>query len=242
MQVSEPFLSRTSLLIGAEGVEQLASARLLLAGVGGVGSYAAEALVRAGIGQLTLVDGDTVHPSNINRQLHALNSTLGCVKVDLMAERLLQINPALKITVMQLILTPENIPSVLTSDYSMLLDAIDTIPAKLALIRHARASMMPVISSMGAAGRLDPTRVKLGDLADSHGCRLARKLRKELRKCGIERGVTVVYSDEQVADGYLGCQEQVGERRPLGSISYLPAIFGLFMASAAIRQLLPRQR
>lgn len=242
MQVSEPFLSRTALLTGAEGLTQLASARLLLAGVGGVGSYAAEALVRAGIGQLTLVDGDRIHPSNCNRQLHALQGTVGLPKVEVMVQRMMQINPALISSAHQVVLTPENIPSLITPDYSMVLDAIDSFPAKLALLRHCIAMKIPVVSSMGAAGKLDPTRVKLGDLMDSHGCRLARKLRKELRKCGIERGVTVVYSDEQVADGYLGCQEQAGERRPLGSISYLPAIFGLFMASAAIRQLLPRQR
>jgi tRNA A37 threonylcarbamoyladenosine dehydratase len=212
---------------------------VLVVGIGGVGSYAAEALARAGVGSLTLIDGDLVQASNINRQLHALVSTVGKPKVEVMAERLLQINPALQVTVLQQLVTPDNVFSLLSPGYDLVLDAIDTFSAKLALVQGCLEQGIPVISSMGAAGKLDPTRIKIADIADSHGCRLARKLRKELRRSGIARGVTVVYSDEPCMTEQLGVADTSGDtRRPLGSISYLPATFGLFMASEAIQRLL----
>ncbi|MCE1227025.1 MAG: tRNA threonylcarbamoyladenosine dehydratase [Geobacteraceae bacterium] len=231
--------SRTSLLIGDAGLQRLAAARVLVAGVGGVGSYAVEALARAGIGTLTLVDSDTVQASNINRQLHALTTTLGKAKVAVMAERLLQINLGLLITPRQELITPDNVPALLEPGYDLVLDAIDSLNAKLALLQNCVERQIPVISSMGAAGKLDPTRIRISDIADSQGCRLARKLRKELRRSGISSGVTVIYSDEPCNLERLGEPEAEGERRPLGTISYLPAAFGLFMASEAIRRLLP---
>ncbi|MDK9718614.1 MAG: tRNA threonylcarbamoyladenosine dehydratase [Trichlorobacter sp.] len=230
--------SRTALLIGDAGLQRLAAARVLVAGVGGVGSYAVEALVRAGVGTLTLIDSDTVQTSNINRQLHALTTTLGRAKVEVMAERLLQINPGLRVTPLQELITPDNVPVLLVPGYDLVLDAIDTLSAKLALLQNCLERQIPVISSMGAAGKLDPTRIKISDIADSQGCRLARKLRKELRRGGIASGVTVVYSDEPCSLERLGEPEAEGERRPLGTISYLPAAFGLFMASEAIKRLL----
>ena len=234
----EQIFSRTALLIGDDGLQRLAAARVLVAGVGGVGSYAVEALARAGIGTLTLVDSDVVQASNINRQLHALTTTLGQPKVAVMAERLLQINPDLQVTPLQELITSDNVPVLLEPGYDLVLDAIDTLSAKLTLLQNCVERQIPVISSMGAAGKLDPTRIQLADIADSQGCRLARKLRKELRRSGISTGVTVVYSDEPCSLERLGEPEAEGERRPLGTISYLPAAFGLFMASAAIRRLL----
>lgn len=234
----EQIFSRTSLLIGDAGLQRLAAAKVLVAGVGGVGSYAVEALARAGVGCLTLVDSDTVHPSNINRQLHALTTTVGQPKVAVMTERLLQINPGLQVTPLQELIIPDNVLGLLEPGYDLVLDAIDTFSAKLALLQNCVERGLPVISSMGAAGKLDPSRIKIADIADSQGCRLARKLRKELRRSGITSGVTVVYSDEPCSLERLGEPEAEGERRPLGTISYLPAAFGLFMASEAIKRLL----
>jgi tRNA A37 threonylcarbamoyladenosine dehydratase len=230
--------SRTALLLGDEAISRLTAARVLVAGIGGVGSFAVEALARAGVGSLTLVDSDTVHPSNINRQLHALTTTVGQPKVGVMAERLLQINPGLQVTPLQELITPDNVSSLLEPGYDLVLDAIDSFSAKLALLQSCVERRIPVISSMGAAGKLDPTRVQIADIAESQGCRLARKLRKELRRGGISSGVTVIYSDEPCCLERLGEPEAEGDRRPLGTISYLPATFGLFMASAAIKRLL----
>jgi tRNA A37 threonylcarbamoyladenosine dehydratase len=156
-----------------------------------------------------------------------------------MAERLMQINPNLKVTPLQVLITPETVPDLLVTGYDLVLDAIDTFSAKLALVKYCVEHRVSVISSMGAAGKLDPTRIQIADVADSHGCRLARKLRKELRRNGISSGVTVVYSNEPCMTEQLGSADSIGDtRRPLGSISYLPASFGLFMAGAAIKRLL----
>ena len=234
-----PDFSRTALLVGEEGLACLAASRLLVAGVGGVGSYAVEALARAGVGQLTLVDSDTIHPSNINRQLHALTTTVGLSKVAVMAERLQQINPSLQVTPLEMLITPDTVDELLHPGYDLVLDAIDSFSAKLSLIQNCVERRTTVISSMGAAGKLDPARIRIADIADSHGCRLARKLRKELRRGGISSGVTVVYSDEPGSFEQRGVADAGDDgRRPLGSISYLPAAFGLFMAAAAVRHLL----
>ena len=237
--MSSAIFSRTALLVGEAGLARLAAARVVVAGVGGVGSYAAEALARAGVGNLTLIDSDLVAASNINRQLHALSSTVGLPKVAVMAERLQQINPALVLTLCQTLITPDNVPELLSSGYDLVLDAIDSFSAKLALLQGCVEQQIAVISSMGAAGKRDPSQVRIADLSESHGCRLARKVRKELRRTGISSGVTVVYSAEPCNVERLGETDSGGDaRRPLGSISYLPATFGLFMASAAIRTLL----
>jgi len=239
--LEQDIFSRTALLLGDDSYSGLTSARVLLVGVGGVGGYAAEALVRTGIGSLTLIDGDVVQPSNINRQLHALTTTIGQPKVAVMAERLQLINPALSVSTLQLVVTPENIPQLLAEPYDLVLDAIDSFDAKLALIKGCVERGIPVIASMGAAGKLDPTRVRCGDLAESQGCRLARKLRKLLRRDGITNGVRVIYSDEAFASHGFGEKEPEGDaRRPMGSISYLPAMFGLQMAAEAVRLLVKK--
>lgn len=232
--------SRTSLLVGEAGLARLASARVLIAGVGGVGSYAAEALGRAGVESLTLIDSDVIHASNVNRQLHALTTTLGLPKVVVMAERLRTINPNLQVIPQQLLITPDNVAELLATKYDLVLDAIDTFSAKLALLQRCVAQQVTVISSMGAAGKLDPTRVTVADIGETQGCRLARKLRKQLRRQGIEQGITVVYSDEPCREGRFGEAEQdaADTRRALGSISFLPGTFGLCMAGEAVRRIL----
>lgn len=236
--------TRTALLVGDAGLSHMAAARLLLVGIGGVGSYAAEAVCRAGVGSITLVDADVIQPSNVNRQLHALTSTIGQPKVMVMAERLQQINPDLVCVPHQLVVTPENVAELLSPGYDLVLDAIDTFSAKLALISGCVQRDIPVIASMGAAGKLDPSRIRVADLAESQGCRLARKLRKLLRREGIASGVRVVYSDEPFADTGFGERsvEEGDARRPLGTISYLPAMFGLQMAAEAVRLLLKKKR
>ena len=235
--------SRTALLVGEQGLARLRAARVAVVGIGGVGSYAAEALVRAGVGGLTLVDSDLIQASNINRQLHALQTTVGRPKVAVMAERLLQINPELIVTPLQQRLTPDNVYELLDQPYTLVLDAIDSFAAKCALVQGCVARWIPAISSMGAAGKLDPSRVQVADISVSHGCRLARKLRKELRRAGIARGVQVVFSDEPFAAEGIGPQPDPGDsRRPLGSISFLPAVFGLQMAAAAIRTILAAEK
>jgi len=232
-------LSRTALLVGEDGLARLAAARVLIAGVGGVGSYAAEALARAGVGNLTLIDSDVIHASNVNRQLHALTTTLGLPKVAVMAERLGAINPKLQVIPRQLLITADNVTELHLAEYDLVLDAIDTFAAKLALLQHCVAQQVSVISSMGAAGKLDPTRVMVADIAESQGCRLARKLRKQLRRQGIEQGITVIYSDEPCREGHFGAAEQdaLDTRRALGSISFLPGTFGLCMAGEAVRRI-----
>lgn len=237
---ADSIFARASLLLGPDGLDRLAAARVLLVGVGGVGSYAAEALVRAGVGNLTLIDGDLVQPSNINRQLHALTTTIGQPKVAVMAERLRQINPALQVFPRQHSVTPEDIPQLLAEPYDLVLDAIDSFDAKFALISGCVERDLPVIASMGAAGKLDPARVRCTDLAESRGCRLARKLRKLLRREGVSGGVRVIYSDEAFAGHGFGEREAGDVRRPMGSISYLPAMFGLQMAAEAVRLLLKK--
>jgi len=239
--LNQTIFSRTSLLLGDDSFNKLVTARILLVGVGGVGSYAAEALVRAGVGSLTLIDGDVVQPSNINRQLHALTTTIGLPKVTVMAERLQLINPSLHVSPRQVVVTPGDVPLLLAEPYDLVLDAIDSFDAKLALISGCVKRGMPVLASMGAAGKLDPTRVRCADLAESQGCRLARKLRKLLRREGITNGVRVIYSDEAFASHGFGQKELEGDaRRPMGSISYLPAMFGLQMAAEALRLLMKK--
>ncbi len=237
--LNNDFTSRTALILGEEGVLRLKNASVAVAGVGGVGSYAAEALARSGVGSITLIDHDLVHPSNINRQVHALTSTVGCPKVSIMADRLSLINSSILITPLQMMITPENVTELLAQGFDMVLDAIDTFAAKLALLANCQTSGVAVVSSMGAAGRLDPSRIMVGDISGSHGCRLARKLRKELRRAGLFSGITVVYSDEPSVTALSGNESaDTDSRRSLGTVSYMPAIFGMTMAGAAIRKII----
>jgi tRNA A37 threonylcarbamoyladenosine dehydratase len=221
----------------------LSGAHVLIFGVGGVGSYAAEALGRAGIGRLTLVDFDTVHPSNSNRQLHADTESFGRPKAEIMAARLRRINPAATVTAVVERVTAGTAGVWFESPVDWVVDAIDEGNAKLDLLSECVRRGIRVVSSMGAAGKLLPGAIRVDDISASRQCPLARTIRKQLRRRGIERGITVVYSEElplRLASGdfQAAAPEQPGERRPQGTISYLPALFGLHCAATVIRSLL----
>ena len=235
----DPLYQRTRILVGERGVERLRGARVLVAGLGGVGSYVAEALARAGIESLVLVDHDRVAASNLNRQLPALHSTLGEPKVAVMARRLRQINPQSRLVELDQFISVETCPELLASDLDLVVDAIDSLSCKVELIAQGLERKLPVLSSMGAGGRMDPTRVRVGDLMDTQVCPLARAVRTRIRRRGLGRGVEVVWSDEQPRPPLP--PEDTGQGRPRavnGTISYLPAIFGLTLAGLAIRRLL----
>lgn len=247
-------LSRTELLIGTTGMETLRRSRVVICGIGGVGSYAAEALGRAGVGRLTLVDFDDICLTNINRQIHALSSTVGLSKVETMAARLRDINPAAEIVPVKAFFSEKNAAELLATRPDYVLDAIDHFTAKAALITTCRNLGIPVISSMGAANKLDPTKIHVADISATRNCRMARSMRKILRKAGISSGVQVVHSTEEfreLAASSVGCgtdcicpnqDEQTfrceHRRLILGSISYIPAIFGLTMAGVVVNDLL----
>lgn len=246
--------SRTELLIGETGLANLAEKHVMICGIGGVGSYAAEALGRAGLGQITLVDFDDICLTNVNRQIHALSSTVGRSKVEVMAERLQDINPAARINPVKAFFSGDNAEELLRQRPDYVLDAIDHFTAKAALIKICREQGIPVISSMGAANKLDPTKVQVDDISATRNCRMARSMRKILRKNGITTGVQVVYSTEEHRElnpvaSHCGTEcicpnrgNQVfscdNRRVILGSISYLPSIFGLTMAGVVINDLL----
>lgn len=236
MNTPPAWLERATILLGATGVERLNQAHVVVAGLGGVGGQCADALARAGIGALTLIDNDTVTQSNLNRQLVALRSTIGAAKVDVMRARIADINPDCRVNSLQQFLTPDNIPTTLPHTADFIIDCIDTVPSKLALLVHARQHNLPVAASMGAGNRLDPNRARLTDISQTHGCALARIIRQGLRKQGIHQGIPVVWSSEPPRPPR---PRDEGEGRPTnGTISYLPPLFGLMLASAAIQHLL----
>jgi tRNA A37 threonylcarbamoyladenosine dehydratase len=236
-------------------LDQLHNSHVIICGIGGVGSYAAEALGRAGVGQITLVDFDDICLTNVNRQIHALTSTVGQSKVEAMAARLHDINPQAEIKPLKAFFSRENAEELLSSRPDYVLDAIDHFTAKAALITICREHGLPVISSMGAANKLDPTKIQVADVSETRNCRMARSMRKILRKAGIESGVKVVYSTEEHreldpatsaacgaecicpnrGDQVFSCEHR---RVILGSISYLPSIFGLTMAGVVVNHLL----
>jgi tRNA A37 threonylcarbamoyladenosine dehydratase len=245
--------SRFELLVGPQGLGRLAAASAAVFGLGGVGSYAVEALARAGVGRLTLVDFDTVCQTNINRQIHALDGTVGRPKVLVMAERCRAINPDIQVEPIQAFYGAENAAELLDRGYDHVLDCIDNITAKLHLLQNCQQQGLPVISSMGAANKLDPTQVRVADLFHTQKCRLARIIRKELRRRGVGQGVRVVYSTEEFrplagADrgraerGPAGAEGYQQRRVPLGSSSFIPPLFGLTMAGEVVRALLGEDR
>jgi tRNA A37 threonylcarbamoyladenosine dehydratase len=235
----DPLSARTRILIGDQGVERLRAARVFVAGLGGVGAFAAEALARAGVGELILADGDRVAASNLNRQLCALHSTLGQPKVAVMRERLLEINPTCRVTAIPTFLTADELPMrVREGGFDQIIDAIDSLSSKLALLGAALDAATPIVSSMGAGGRLDPTRLRVGDLMDSGGCPLARKVRQHLRRRGYARGITAVWSDEPPRPPLPPEPCARGRARAVnGTISYLPGLFGLSLAGIVIQRL-----
>ena len=225
--------SRTAMMLGEEGVERLKNAHVLLFGLGGVGSYTAEALARAGIGALTLVDGDVVSVSNINRQLPALHSTVGQSKVEVVAERILDINPECKVIQKHLFYSAENENEVDFSNVTYVADAIDTVTSKILLIQKAKAMNIPVISCMGAGNKLDPTLFQVAEIEKTSVCPLARVMRAELRKRGIS-GVKAVFSKEEP---FLQGTKNEGRKPIPGSLSFVPSVAGLVMAGEIIRDI-----
>jgi len=223
--------SRTELLIGREGIECLARKKVAIFGLGGVGSYVTEALGRAGIGSICLVDFDVVTITNINRQLHALHSTLGRAKVEVMSERLQDINPRLKVFFRQERYTKET-KDVFFANLDYVVDAIDDLPAKVNLIKNCLELKIPVISSMGTGNRLE-AKFTAGDISETKNDPLARKMRYELGKCGIKKGVKVVYS----LSPPLPLKERISASK-VGSISFVPPVAGLLLAGEVLRDLL----
>ncbi len=231
---------RTRMLIGQQGLDQLQQSHVLLAGIGGVGSFAAEALARAGVGTLTFIDSDVVDPTNLNRQIHATQATIGQPKVQVMAARIAAINPDIQVHLRQAFLLADNTDAVLDGQtYDYIIDAVDTVTAKLALIQYGRSRNIPVISSMGTANKLDATKFEITDISKTHTCPLARVMRKELRDRGIVSGVEVLYSTAKPVDTPLVTSAE-GKRTP-GSISYVPSVAGLLLAGHVIQQLLRRE-
>lgn len=234
----DPLFERTAIILGEAGIHRLQSAHLLMAGLGGVGSYAVEALARAGVGRLTLVDHDTVAGSNLNRQLPALRSTVGRLKTDVMAERIADINPDCDVQVIRQFIRSDDIDELLTADYDFVVDAIDSLNCKVSLLVGAHERRIPVISSMGAGGKLDPSRIVVGDVMDSENCPLARHIRKRLRRRGVGRGISAVWSNEPSCAPLPPEPTEAGRDRAVnGTISYLPALFGLTMAGTIVRRL-----
>ncbi|MEA3292129.1 MAG: tRNA threonylcarbamoyladenosine dehydratase [Pseudomonadota bacterium] len=234
---------RTRIVIGDEGLHRLAAIHVLIVGLGGVGGFAAEALGRAGIGRLTIVDHDTIHPSNINRQLVALHSTLGASKAELMAERLRDINPQATLRVDTSFLRPETVFELLDGGrFDFVLDCIDSIHCKTALVAGCQQQGIPVISAMGAGGRIDPTRLRIERLDRTHTCPLAKEMRKGLRKLGATLDYPVVYSDEKPLKGLphapVDGPNPGRPRSTNGTISWLPGALGLMMAGFAVNHLL----
>ena len=235
----ENWQERTELLIGEESIKKLESAHVLVVGLGGVGAYAAENICRAGVGEMTIVDGDLLHPSNKNRQLPAMESTMGKPKAQVIGERLLDINPNLKLNIIQEYIKDDRMIEILDKPYDYVVDAIDTLSPKVFLIYHSVQKGLKIVSSLGSGARLDPTKIKIADLSKSYNCKLGFVLRKRLRKLGVSKEVKVVFSEDK-ADNNAVIVDEPGENKKstVGTISYMPAVYGCFCASVVIRDLI----
>ncbi|MBR3703152.1 MAG: tRNA threonylcarbamoyladenosine dehydratase [Alistipes sp.] len=237
--MSKEWLERTALLLGDEKLETLRQANVLVVGLGGVGAYAAEMIARSGVGRMTIADADTVSATNINRQLIALHSTIGKQKAELMAERLRDINPEIELTIVNRFIKDDETDALLDSDkFDYVVDAIDTLSPKLALIKGCLDRNIPLVSSMGAGAKTDPTKMDICDIAKTHHCPLAHMLRKRLHKIGIRSGFKAVYSPEPVREGAMILCEEQNKKSNTGTISYIPALFGIGCASVVIRGLI----
>jgi tRNA A37 threonylcarbamoyladenosine dehydratase len=239
------WFARSELLLGEAALERLQGARVAVFGLGGVGSFAVEALARAGVGHLKMVDHDVVGPSNLNRQLFALRSTLGQPKVAVAAARVLDINPDCQVEPCQAFIHTDTLPGLLAPRPDVVIDAIDSLTCKVALMRAAHEQGLPIITAMGAGGRTDSSQLFVGDLSETRICPLAACVRKELRKAGITRGIRCVYSlepaDNKRPANPLDIEPHRGpgrQRRPVGTISYMPAMVGLKVAEEVLRMLL----
>ncbi len=230
---------RTELLLGKDKTERLRRAHVLVVGLGGVGAYAAEMLCRAGVGQLTLVDADTVQPSNINRQLPALHSTLGQTKAEVLAARFRDINPDIQLKVLPVYLKDEAIPALLDSArFDFIVDAIDTVAPKCYLIYHALQRGLKIVSSMGAGAKKDITQIRFADLWETYHCGLSKAVRKRLQKMGMKRKLPVVFSTEQTdPEAVMLVDGEQNKKSTAGTVSYMPAVFGCYLAEYVIRKL-----
>ena len=232
--MEKPF-DRSELLLGADALERLRRAKVVIFGIGGVGGYAAEALVRSGIGHLVLVDHDRVSLTNLNRQIIALHSTLGRYKVDVMRERALDINPEAEIEARRCFFLPENEREFDFSDCDYVVDAVDTVTAKLAIIEKAKREGVPVISAMGAGNKLNPELFRVADISETSVCPLARVMRRELKKRDI-RGVKGVYSREDPLPPLSGAVSEAGKPVP-GSVAFVPSVAGLILAGEVVKDI-----
>ena len=238
----ENWQDRTQLLIGEQGIERLKNSHVLVVGLGGVGAYAAEQLARAGIGKMTIVDGDVVSLTNRNRQLLALQSTLGRPKAEVMAERIRDINPEVELEVVNQYMKDEAIIELVSKPYDFIVDAIDTVAPKVFLLYYAKQNNQRIVSCMGAGGKYHPEKIQIADISQSNHCRLAFYIRKRLHRLGVQDGITVVFSPEPVDDSVIlknveGEQNKVSN---VGTISFMPAAFGIFCASVVINGLLEK--
>lgn len=228
------------MLVGDTGIEKLRKSHVLVVGLGGVGAYAAEQMARAGIGKLTIVDGDVVNVSNRNRQLLALQSTLGRPKAEVMAERIRDINPEVELEVVNQYMKDEAIIELVSKPYDFVVDAIDTVAPKVFLLYYAKQNGQRIVSCMGAGGKYHPERIEIADIAQSNHCRLAFYIRKRLHRLGVREGITTVFSPEPVADSAVttDMEKEQNKVSNVGTISYMPAAFGIFCASVVINTLL----
>jgi len=232
------WIERTDLLLGTERLDKLRNASVLVVGLGGVGAYAAEMLCRAGVGCLTIVDGDIVEESNRNRQLPALVSTEGKPKAEVLEQRFRDINPEVRLVVINDFLRDEKTIELLDSNhFDYVVDCIDTLSPKVFLIYHAFTRGLKVVTSMGAGGKMDPSQVRIADISKSHDCKLARVVRKRLHRLGIRKGITAVFSPEEVPEDAIRLEQSQNKNSTVGTISYMPAVFGCFVASVVIRDL-----
>ena len=229
---------RTKLLIG-DRLERLSDSRVLVVGLGGVGAVAAEMICRAGVGNMTIVDGDTIHETNLNRQIFTRRSLIGKSKALVLKEKFLDINPNLEVTAIDRFIKDDEMIDILKSeDFDYVVDAIDTISPKVFLLYHSYKQGLRTISSMGAGGRLDPSKVQVADISKSYNCPLARLVRKRLHRLGVYKGIKAVFSSEKIIDSSLLFVNETNKKTTLGTISYMPAIFGIYLASEVIRDLM----
>ncbi len=235
----EDWKQRTQLLLGDEKMERLRRAHVLVVGLGGVGAYTAEMICRAGVGKMTIVDADTVQSTNINRQLPALHSTMGKKKAEILEARFRDINPEVELTVLPVFLKDENIPELLdAAKYDFIVDAIDTLSPKCHLIAEAMKRHIKIVSSMGAGAKSDITQVRFADIWDTYHCGLSKAVRKRLQKMGIKRKLPVVFSTEQAdPNAVLLTDDEMNKKSTCGTVSYMPAVFGCYLAEYVIKRL-----
>lgn len=225
------------MLIGTEGLAKLAASKVVVVGVGGVGAVAAEMIVRAGVGRVVLIDSDTVSESNLNRQVIALRSTVGQSKCRVLEARLRDINPDLEVSVVEEFLAEDNVAELVGVDASYVVDAIDTLSPKIALAQHCLRSGVPLVSSMGSGAKSDATQVRIVDIGKTYECPLARMMRKRLHKLGIDKGFLAVFSPELPDKRGMVIEETRNKKSQVGTISYLPAVFGCVCAQAVVRHI-----